>query len=67
MRSRRLLWVNRSPDFYVSPHGDFVKIDYRVDVSAKEAALMSFEMMDMLIERDLAGLPFSVDFLGVAA
>ncbi|MDI9333713.1 MAG: hypothetical protein QM533_04995 [Cytophagales bacterium] len=67
MRGRHLLWRNRSPDFYVSPVGDFVKIDYRVAVSAKEAALMSFEMTDMLIEKNLAGLPFYVDFLGEAA
>lgn len=66
MRGRGLLWKNRAPDFYVSPEGDFVKIDYRVAVSAKEAALMSFELLDGLIENNLAGLPFCVDFLGVA-
>lgn len=67
MRGRHLLWRNRGPDFYVSPQEDYVKIDYRIDVSATEAALMSFEMADMLIEEDLAGLPFYVDFLGVAS
>lgn len=66
LRSRRLLWLNESPQVLSSKNGDapFVALNYRLDVSPAEAAEMTWELAERLVSLDLMPNSVTVAFIG---
>ncbi|AYQ28544.1 hypothetical protein DT070_11240 [Polaromonas sp. SP1] len=64
MRSRRVFWQGSEPRYVVNRKEQTVAVRLWVDVSAAEAADMTMETADKLIERHLDGLPYFVSFVG---
>lgn len=67
MRARKLFWLDQSPVYTINEVSRTVGLQYRVAVDHAEAASMTMETAEKLIERDLDTLPFYVTFLGSKA
>lgn len=64
-----LLWLNEMPDISVllgDEGGPLVRVAFRVDVTPDVAADMNWELVDRLVELDLAMSGFSAAFIGTA-
>lgn len=64
LRERKLFWLDQSPEYFVNDVSGTVGLQYRVSVDHSEAALMTMQTAEKLIERNLDTLPFYVTFLG---
>ena len=67
LRGRGLFWLDQSPKLMVNDLTKTVGIQYRVAADYADAALMTIETAEKLIDRDLDTLPFYVTFIGAEA
>lgn len=67
LRGRGLFWLGQSPVLILNEVNHTVGLEYRVAVDYAEAALMTMETAEKLIDRDLDTQPFYVTFLGAKA
>lgn len=67
LRERKLFWLDQSPEYFVNDMSCTVGLQYRVSVDHSEAALMTMQTAEKLIERNLDTLPFYVTFLGASS
>lgn len=66
LRKRQLFWLGRHPGIDFDEEMRTVGIRYSVDVSADEAAAMTDDFIDNVINEGLENVPITVRFLGVA-
>jgi len=66
IRSRKLLWQDKAPGVVANGLDCPVVLTMRVDVTPTEAAQMSLEFADKMIDADLHLMPLLVAFVGTA-
>jgi hypothetical protein len=64
LRSHKLFWIGRSPKIYSNTDFQFVQIKFEIKATPENAAHMTSETVDKLIELNLHDLPLSVSFVG---
>ena len=67
LRSHRLFWTEPSQTIFVDTMAQTVLMRFNVDVTYEQAAALNIEAIDLLIERNLDGSQFKIDFVGACA
>lgn len=67
LREQGLLWLDLSPQFSFDDEMDCPGVRFRVDLTADEAANMTFAFIDRIVHRNLDSVPLTVGFIGVKA
>lgn len=68
LRARRLMWLDNAPNVHIT--GDAVgepgiALDYKLAVNPADAASLTWELCERLIDRDLYRLGVTIGFVGV--
>lgn len=69
LRANRLLWQGGSLDISIltaDEGGPSISMEYRVDISAQEAARMNWSLAEALVDKNLYKAGLHIGFLGTA-